>query len=500
MRRLTSYSFPVLAAVAVGSLTMSAAMGGVRSPASGDGGKAGTARSSVKWTKISADTGLGIASAGLWRTADGRLHVVWPSHDGTTFSLHYSTVGGRAKLLATGAVFRHWGAVSAFPRLIAGPHRGMRLVFNGANGQSGSPYNSGAMFIAAGNAAGTKWTLLNGSLSHSEFLPLGGATAGAEGNGTPVAAWSTNTALTYHVGVDPNIPAKTPDRTLSLGPRGGVEEPTLIQGKDGSVSAAFYNASGDASQAYYVARLAPSTSAKVRAPDSHGGKNLDVNQPLEPAAFAARIGGGEYLAYCVPTKVTACVRIVLWRVGAKKAMTVPGSGSSQNNAVAIAAGRGGHMWVLWFDYQFNRLHVIRTNAAVTGFGRPVTLPLPPRFFDFQEVQGQGSAGPLDVIALLTQNLPNSSPAYWDTQILPALRIRASKSSVNNGHTTTVTFTVLDAGDGVAGAAVHFLGKTGKTSAKGTVKFTIRKGTSKGKHTATASKAGYAPASFTVKVT
>jgi hypothetical protein len=499
VRRLTRRCVPIAAALVVLAVTTSAALGGIRSRASAEAVPAGTALSSVKWTKISADTGLGIASAGLWRTADGRLHVVWPSHDGTVFSLRYSTVGGRAELLATGAVFRHWGAVSAFPQLIAGAHGGMRLIFNGANGQSGSPYNSGAMFIAAGNPAGTKWALLNGSLSHSETVPLGGATAGAEGNGTPVAAWSTNTALTYHVGIDPNIPAKSPDSTLSLGPKGGVEEPTLIRGKDGSVSAAFYNSSGDASQAYYVARLAPSKSAKVRAPDS-GGKNLDVNQPLEPAAFAARIGGGDYLAYCVPTKVTACVRIVLWRVGAKKAMTVPGSGSSQNNDVAIATGRGGHMWVLWFDYQVNRLHVIRTNAAVTGFGQPVTLPLPPHFFDFQEVQGQGSAGPLDVIALITQTLPGSSPAYWDTQILPALRIRASKSSVSNAHATTVTFTILDAGDRVAGASVRFLGKTGKTSAKGTVKFTIKKATAKGKHIATASKPGYAPASFTVKVT
>ena len=30
---------------------------------------------SPKWTKISTDTSLGIASAGLFRTADGMLHV-----------------------------------------------------------------------------------------------------------------------------------------------------------------------------------------------------------------------------------------------------------------------------------------------------------------------------------------------------------------------------------------------------------------------------------------
>ena len=36
------------------------------------------AAATPKWTKISTDTGLAIASAGLFRTADGMLHVAWP--------------------------------------------------------------------------------------------------------------------------------------------------------------------------------------------------------------------------------------------------------------------------------------------------------------------------------------------------------------------------------------------------------------------------------------
>lgn len=49
------------------------------------------------------------------RTADGRLHVVWPSADPGSYSLHYSTVGPSAKLLATGTILSHWGAIDQFP-------------------------------------------------------------------------------------------------------------------------------------------------------------------------------------------------------------------------------------------------------------------------------------------------------------------------------------------------------------------------------------------------
>lgn len=97
-------------------------------------------------------------------------------------------------------------------------------------------------------------------------------------------------------------------------------------------------------------------------------------------------------------------------------------------------------------------------------------------------------------------MPNSSPAYWDTQVLPALTIRASKSSISNDKTATITFTVTDTGSAVAGATVKFLGASAKTNAKGIAKFTIKKGTAKGNHVATATRTGYAPASFTVKVT
>lgn len=457
------------------------------------------AKTTVKWTKISKNTGLGIASAGLFRTADGRLHVIWPSHDGLSFSLHYSTMGGRAKLLNSGAVVTKWSGVSAYPRLVAGPNGGLRLVFTGGNGIGGSPFNTGAMYTATSSKAGTSWSLANGSLSQSQLVPLTDTAATTERDGTPVAAWDTNTALTYHVGIDPNIPATSADQTFGIGADGGLITPTLVRTKSGSIVGAWFKGTDKDDQGYYVGQLLPTKQAAVKAPGS-GAKNQGNNQNFQPVAFTARSGGGDYLAYCVPTKALNCTHVALWRVGAHKAIPVPGSSSGHAQRVTIAAGPGGHLWVLWFDTDTNRISVVRTNAAATGFGPVTTIPAPPNLFDFSGLQAEGSAGPLDVIALAQQATKNSSPAYFDTQLLPALRIRGSKSSVSNGKATSITFTVTDTGDHVAGATVTFLGTTAKTNAKGVAKFTIKKGTAKGGHVAIATKGGYAGARFTVKVT
>src|SRR5215472_14419678 len=276
------------------------------------------ARSATKWTRISKNTGLGIASPGLFRTADGRLHVVWPSHDGTKFSLHYSTVGGRAKLLASGVIVKNWAGVSFYPRLVPGPKGGLRLIFTGGNGVSGSPLNLDAMYIANSSSAGKSWTLVNGSLSQSKLVPLTDTAATTEPNGTPVAAWGVFTALDYHVGIDPNTPAKSPDSKLVIGTAGGLEKPTLIRTKSGTILAGWFDSEFNAKQGYWAAQIWPTRGTHIKAPGSGGHNNQANGQPHQPVALVARQGGGNYFAYCVPTKSLTCGHIALWRVGAAK--------------------------------------------------------------------------------------------------------------------------------------------------------------------------------------
>jgi hypothetical protein len=454
---------------------------------------------STSWTKIST-TVIGGDSSGLFRTADGRLHVVWTRQDGGgSFSLHYSTVGGKAKLLGTGTILSGWAGLTFYPRLVAGPGGGIRLVFTGGNGQNGSPFNLDAMYTATSSSAGTSWTLVHGAMSQSKLVPETDDSAATQSNGTPVAMWPTGAAnIDYHVGVDPNIPATSPDQTVPVNP-GPAEGTALARNSDGSVWAGWYVESGQSNQGYWVKRILPSQASLTKAPGS-GSTPGTNNHPLQPVAFTARAGGGLYYAYCVATSSLSCGHIALWRVGATSALTVPGSTTGHASRVAIAAAPHGHLWIGWYDTNLNQIKVVRTNAAATRFGSVTTLAAPPNTFETTGLQAEGSQGPLDVLALAAQNTSGLPFAYFDTQLLAKLALAGKPASVSHTTSTTVTFTVTDVGDPVSGATVSLLGKTATTNSSGIAKITVPKGTATGNHTATASKTGYAPATFTIKVT
>ena len=366
---------------------------------------------SPRWIKISADAGFGGAAAGLLRTGDGRLHVVWPADNNGDHSLHYSTVSAGGKLLASGVILTKWTAIDQYPSLVP-DGSGMRAIFDGANGTSGSPYNIGSFYSATAGTSGTAWALAPGSLSHDN-PPLTDNTAATTPAGTPVTAWSEVGALAYHVGIDPHVPATAPDVKISVGPSGGVLNPTLVTSQK-AVWGAWFNSSGTATMGYWVDKIFTGASGMRKAPGS-GGKGLNNSQPLQPAALAARTGGGIYLAYCVPTKTLTCAHVALWRAGAAKAMQVPGSASVQDGKVALAAAPGGHLWVLWFDYHANVIHAVQTNAAATGFGTVLTISPPAPLNSFDGLQANASTGPLSIVALALQSGTGASPAYFFTQ-------------------------------------------------------------------------------------
>lgn len=459
----------------------------------------GIANASTRWTKISHNTRLGLASAGMLRTPDGRLHVVWPSHDGTTFSLHYSTVAGRARLVNTGVIVSKWPGISMYPRLVPGPGGGIRLVFTGGNGKQGSPYNLGAMYSATASKAGTGWSLTPGSLSQSKLVPLTDTSAVTESNGTPVAAWSAGSTVDYHVGISPATPASDPDIVIPLKAGSDAVGPTLARASNGTISVAWFASSSHSDQGYWVDQILPSKKAPVKAPGSGAG-NLSNNQPLGAVGFAARAGGGTYLTYCVATKTQRCDHIALWKVGSSRTIRVPGSSGQNAFFPTIAAGPRGHMWILWFNESTNKIDVVRTNSAVTRFGTRRVISGPPKIALFSALRAEGSQGPLDVLALVQQTTAGSTPAYYDTQLLPALRIAASATRVSHTRAHTITFRVTDAGDPVSGAKVKFLGKTVTTNSHGAASVKVRKGTAKGKHEAVATKNGYVSARLTITVT
>ena len=271
---------------------------------------------------------------------------------------------------------------------------------------------------------------------------------------------------------------------------------TLARETDGSVWVAWFTESFASDQGYWVDKITPAQAAKAEAPGS-GSPSLANNQPLQSVAFAAGAKGGGYLAYCVPTATITCAHIALWKVGAATAATVPGSSSQHSAHVAIAAAPGGHLWVLWYDTSQNKIHVIRSNAAVTKFGPGQTIAAPPKTSELDGLQAEGSQGPLDVVALVLPTTAGSTPSYWDIQLLPKLTLTGSPATVAPGK--VVTFTVTDVGDPVAGAKVTFLGKNATTNSSGVATITVPTGTAAGSYTATAAETGYTAATFSEKV-
>jgi hypothetical protein len=94
---------------------------------------------------------------------------------------------------------------------------------------------------------------------------------------------------------------------------------------------------------------------------------------------------------------------------------------------------------------------------------------------------------LDVLGVFSVGT-SSDAATYHRRVLPGLTLQASPSSLRRGRTTTVTFTVLDAGDPVQGAKVTAGGRSATTTAggKATLKLT---GTGRNV-SATATKTGY----------
>src|SRR5437763_10134208 len=255
------------------------------------------------WTKL-ADVDNPSDTVGKLRGADGTLHVVWLAKragDGT-HAYGTSTISLAGKLLATGTALSGWASLEPDPQLVK-DGSGMRLVFEGNTGASGC-YLDGAVFTET-SADGSTWNLIQGSLS-SHTAGVGNLAATAEADSTtPVATFAGGHL--FHVGVDPNCPASSPDGTITPTAGSSQSNPAIVTDPTtGAVSVAWYQSFSG--QGYWVEQILPTQGAPMEAPGSAGtpGEN---NQPNEPVAIAARVGGGVYMAYCSATSKPPCAHI-----------------------------------------------------------------------------------------------------------------------------------------------------------------------------------------------
>ncbi len=95
------------------------------------------------WSTISGGGLSNIIEPGMYRTADGTLHVaIVRGNSDDTESIDVAHVSESGQLLGRTEVIPHWSGVTADPELVGSPSGGLRLVFGGHRTvEFGEPYN-----------------------------------------------------------------------------------------------------------------------------------------------------------------------------------------------------------------------------------------------------------------------------------------------------------------------------------------------------------------------
>jgi hypothetical protein len=425
-----------------------------------------------KWTQV---TGVGepdpnILDAGLARTGDGVLHVLWSRESTAAAVLLHSTISANAKTVGgPDTVFTNTnGGINESAALVRTPD-GLRAFFGATN------QFTDALGTATAGPDGKTWSAaatasLGGTGAKPVYVAAGIAAALAP-NGTFVSAWGSSApgGEGFHAGLSPT----DPDGSLG---GGTVIDPGV--GVDSQSSAAFVAGNLLDEDGTMVLPVSPA-GARVTIPNS------GAEQLQHPVGITGRIGKpGVFVAYTQGTN-EFLGKPAIYRVDTGKSIRL--SNRKGGEDVCVAAAPGGRLWAFWKDG--DTIFATRSNTSATKFGRVVSLRALKKGTTIYELNGEGSLGPLDVLALLDP--PSADIANWHQRILPGLSLSAKK-----GKNGKVTFVVSDAGTALGGAKVKLKGDGSKTTGgKGTAKFTL----SPGHYTVTASKSGYAADSLKLRI-
>jgi hypothetical protein len=422
-----------------------------------------------QWTRLPG-TVINFAEPGLARTQDGVLHVVYTRRNGSREDLIHVPVAATGRVGAESVALGGWASMS-HPDLLRMPDGSLRAFFGGIRSTSAGETNN-SMNTATAPAAGAPWTLKPGKAAQATYAyATGVAGAGLAKDGTPISAWSGTPGLGFHYGVDPGTPdGKIPQTGCCL-----YTPEIAVDSSSGQAWVGFHSNETDGA-GLYVNAIGPG--------GPQGGRRLAPGSvtdrgsvyPGNRTSLTGRIGGGGVFLYFgqgYPTFAT----LALWKVDTARPQLV--IKADRNEHANVAAAPEGRLWLMW---EVNgTVFAARTNRSATRVGAVNVLRAPGSRTVFR-LNGEGSAGPLDLIV-------NDGQGFWHQQVWPKLQLTASRSGRN------VVFRVVDAGDPVAGATVKAGGRSLRTAANG--RATLQQA-SAGRVKATATKAGYAPGSASVR--
>jgi hypothetical protein len=234
---------------------------------------------------------------------------------------------------------------------------------------------------------------------------------------------------------------------------------------------------------------------RTRVPGSSNADGSAAIPPGQRTAMTARIGaGGVYIAYGAGYPVFESVNLL--RLGRTPVVVAR---SNRIEHVGIAPGAQGRLWLFWS--RGDEYLVTRSNKAATRFESVTHVSLPTGAATTYGLYGEGSDGPLDLVAHAGSG---ASIPDWHTQVLPRLSLAVVSSRTGvSGHgkgkhaVRRLALRVTDAGDPVGGARITLGGKRFTTAASGRVTAVLP--VAGRQVNATAAKSGYASGSARVRI-
>jgi hypothetical protein len=426
-----------------------------------------------QWTRLPG-TVINFAEPGLARTGDGVLHVLYTRRNGSKEDLIHLEISPAGAVGSDSVALGGWSSMS-HPDLLRMPDGSLRAFFGGIRSTNAGETNN-AMNTATAPASGAPWTLKPGKAAQATYAyATGVAGAGLAKDGTPISTWSGSPGLGFHYGVEPSAAdGKIPQTGCCL-----YTPDVAVDSASGQAWVGFHS-NESTGPGLYVNAIGPGgpQGGRKLAQGSVTGKSSIY--PGNRTSLTGRIGaGGAYLFYGqgYPTFKT----LALWKVDTGRPHLIVKA--DRNEHANVAAAPEGRLWLMW--EQNGTIYAARTNRAATKLGAANAIRTPSGATIYR-LNGEGSAGPLDLLANMQAA---GGQALWHQQVWPKLSLAGSRKGA------TIAFRVTDAGDPVAGATVKAGGKTLKTNAAG--RATLTKAPA-GRVNATASKAAYAPAAATVR--
>jgi hypothetical protein len=441
------------------ALTVSVALAAALSATAGR-----SAATASSWARISGPTGAGI-ELGLARTSDGVLNVIWNRGNPAPTSIFDTRLSPAGKSMGTTTVATNFGGAGGLALLVM-PDGSLRLFASGAP-VTNSPTGGINTFTAQSNGSG--WALQQGALwggAGAAATPTIGATLTKDGQ--PVTSWGgyVKTGLDASYSTTPFEPFTGSSLLATDGASGAIvlscEE---INDKGGT----------------FVQQVLPSPGPAVVLPSATRDGGV--------SGLSARLGApGVYVAYEDNTRADVTKPTMkLYRYGGPTRTIARG----QFTTAKVFEGPAGRLWLAWGDSS-DGMFVTRTNEAAGALEPVQKLKLPAGTSYVWSAQGEGSTGALDLFADLAVG---NTRGFWHMQVLAKDALKASVKRVKKGAQGQVSLSLRDAGDPVSGATISVGGKKVTTDAKGNATLALRSGS----YSATASAAGYAPASAKFKV-